>query len=406
MQCNVLIIGWIKFPFGSASGSRIRTLAKGLVENGASVRVITTSRIPFRPEDSLPKGQKEWQQIKYESTNLYEIPSKKWTLRERVFNHLTSVYRSWKRTRQLLRKKEYNVVYIYGRSFFQYTPVAIIARLAGIPVFFEICEWFPARKYKGGFLNPFFMDDYLGRQLPSFLGSGVIAITSFIQRKYQKWGVQCLLLPSVFDFSLFKENNEPLVKVQQPDEYFTLVYAGSCKADDGVEALFNALKHVLTEGYQVRLFIVGTEGKKGQAGILRQKAEKDTQLKERVSFLGRVSEDEYHMVLKKAGCLVLPRPDTQITRAAFPTRLPEFLASGRPVLTPNVPDVSLYLSSGVHAEIVDGSGEKSLAKGIIRLLENPERARQIGLAGRERCSEVFDYRVCAKSFYKFIHNVV
>jgi hypothetical protein len=50
MQKNhkILIIGWFKFPFGSAAASRITTLAQGLNETGFEVFVVTTARIPLR----------------------------------------------------------------------------------------------------------------------------------------------------------------------------------------------------------------------------------------------------------------------------------------------------------------------------------------------------------------------
>jgi glycosyltransferase involved in cell wall biosynthesis len=401
---SIVVIGWVKFPFGSASASRLRTFAQGLVENGVSVHLITTSRIQYGTEGCKKNGVFEWNGISYESTNVYDVTRERYSFLSRSVNLLLAIFRSWGRLHRLIVRGECTAVYIYGRSIVSYGPVALIARLAGVPVIFDICEWFPTSKYRLAGLDPYFIDDYLGRQLPRFLGDGVVAITSFIKKKYDGMKVQCILIPSLCDTN-YCLNQGDTIKRSSVSEVFTLVYAGSCKPGDGFEDLLHAVKKVVAAGHPIRLHVVGTDGFTGWAARHRQTCEKDSLLRESVRFLGRVSDDEYPVVLQSADCLVLPRPDNQIVRAAFPTRLPEFLSSGRPVLTTNVPDVPRYLESGVHAEIVDGNDGDALAQGIVRLLKNPDRARKIGLAGQQRCREVFDYRPYIRILTEFVSTL-
>ena len=142
----------------------------------------------------------------------------------------------------------------------------------------------------------------------------------------------------------------------------------------------------------MRLDVLGTDGLSGLAAKQRNICEQDEILRCCVRFLGRVSDEEYFSKLASAHCLVLPRPECQIVKAAFPTRLPEFLSTGRPVLTTSVPDVPRYLDAGIHAEIVDGDISNALACGILRLWQDPERALRIGLAGQNLGRQGFNYR--------------
>ena len=109
-KLRILIIGWFKFPFGSASASRVRTLAKGLLENGADVRVITKSRISFRPEDLDYTGSTTWKGIHYECVNQYEQPGRRWSFWERLSNHVGAIAKSWKRTKEIIKKGDCNVI--------------------------------------------------------------------------------------------------------------------------------------------------------------------------------------------------------------------------------------------------------------------------------------------------------
>ena len=387
---TILIIGWITFPFGSASGSRIRTLSTGLVENGHGVHVLTTHRLLHRNDDLQTDGTLAYKGITYEGTNVPEVPGNKLSLPERIRNHIMAIIKSWFRFAEIARNKKCSSVYIYGRSFVSYGPICLLARLYGIKIIFDICEWFPANRYKGRYLNPSFINDFLGRQLPRFCRGKVVAITSYIKTKYEAYGVPCILIPSVYDFRN-QSDSAPITNHESRSDEFNVVYAGTCKSSDGVAILFDAIRIAAKEGCPVRLKMVGSDGKSRTSLKFGKICQQDEILKNHITFCGRLSEADYAKTLSTADCLALPRPDTQTNRAAFPTRLPEFLATGRPVLTSDTPDIPLYVEAGKHAEIVPAKGgAPALAQGILTLWKNPDYASQIGEQGQLRCKEVFD----------------
>ncbi|MCC5656499.1 glycosyltransferase [Nostoc sp. XA010] len=403
---KVVIIGWFKFPFGSAAASRLRTLSQGLLESSFKVHVITTARIPLRHEDLTNTGELFWQGIQYESQNQhYDYPDTKKSLFQLVRKYLRdlrAIFNSWIRVYNLIRHGKIDSILIYGRSAISYFPVVILARIYGVSLFYDMVEWFPPTTFQGGLINPLFYDDLLGRYLP-FLGcQGVIAISTYISEKYTHAHIPCFILPSIFDYSLSLNIKFPEIEIT--DKHFVVLYAGTCKVGDGFERLLDAVKIAFSQGCPIRLDVLGTDGLSGHAAKQRQICEQDEILVSCVRFLGRVPDEEYLSTLVSAHCLVLPRPESQIVKAAFPTRLPEFLATGRPVLTTNVPDVPRYLDAGIHAEIVAGDTSNALASGLLRLWQDPERALRIGLAGQNRGCQVFDYRHYMTKLSEFILN--
>ena len=399
---KLLIIGWFKFPFGSAGASRIRTLAKGLGESGFQVHIMTTARIPLRQEDCL-NNELFWENIKYETQNTYEDNEKKKSFLQRIWNYLRAIVKSWLRVYKLIQNREVDSIIIYGSSLISYLPVVILTRIYGVQLFYDIVEWFPPEKFKGGLINPLFYDDWLGRHLAILGSQGVIAITDYISEKYTDHDIRSFILPSIFDYSL--NQHIKLSDIEIKDKQFVVLYAGTCKIGDGFDELLDAVKIALSKGCPVRLDVIGTDGLSGLAAKQRKICEQDEILRCCVRFLGRVSDEEYLSQLASAHCLVLPRPECQIVKAAFPTRLPEFLSTGRPVLTTNVPDVPQYLDAGIHAEIVSGDTTNALASGILRLWQDPERALRIGLAGQNRGRQVFDYRHYMQKLSDFILNL-
>lgn len=401
---KTVIVGCFKFPFGSAAASRLRTLAKGLTENGFKVHIITTARILLRNEDQMNTGELLWQGIQYESQNKqHYFHNTQKSLSQSFWKYLRdllAIFNSWIRVYQLTRHGEIDSIIIYGRSAISYLPIVILAHIYSVPLFYDMVEWFPPKIFQGGLINPLFYDDWLGRYLP-FLGSqGVIAISTYISEKYIHSHIPCFILPSIFDYSLSQQIKLPEIEIT--DEQFVVLYAGTCKIGDGFDRLLDAVKIAFYHGCPIRLDVLGTDGLSGLAAKQRKICEQDEILVSCVRFLGRVPDEEYLSTLVSAHCLVLPRPESQIVKAAFPTRLPEFLATGRPVLTTNVPDIPQYLDAGIHAEIVAGDTSNALASGLIKLWQDPERALRIGLAGQKKGCQVFDYRHYMKELSEFI----
>jgi glycosyltransferase involved in cell wall biosynthesis len=98
--------------------------------------------------------------------------------------------------------------------------------------------------------------------------------------------------------------------------------------------------------------------------------------------LGWVARTHVPELLEAADVLVQPgRPDA-FNDYRFPSKLPEFLASGRPVVLPRT-NIGLHLEDGVEALLLERGDAGEIAGRVERLAADPELRTSIGARGRE-----------------------
>jgi glycosyltransferase involved in cell wall biosynthesis len=156
----------------------------------------------------------------------------------------------------------------------------------------------------------------------------------------------------------------------------------------GVDVLIEALALLRDAGREVSCAIAGDgpclEGLRGRAagrGL------------DRVRFLGALPHERVVDLLREARLCVLPcRVSVDGDRDALPTVLLEAMAAGLAcVSTPigGVPEIIVPGETGLLVPPEDAAG---LAAAIRRILEDGDRARRMGEAGRRRAERLFDRR--------------
>jgi colanic acid/amylovoran biosynthesis glycosyltransferase len=78
----------------------------------------------------------------------------------------------------------------------------------------------------------------------------------------------------------------------------------------------------------------------------------------------------------------------------IPVALMEALASGRPVVSTNISGIPELVEHDVSGLLVAEKDPVALARAMRELLENPTRARGMGLNGREKVRREFDIVQC------------
>jgi len=101
-------------------------------------------------------------------------------------------------------------------------------------------------------------------------------------------------------------------------------------------------------------------------------------LTDRVLLPGWATREELPRVLHEATVLVLPRRDALFSQAGFPTKLGEYLASGRPVVTTVTGEIGRHLVHAQTAYLVPPGDAVAFAVAIGHVLDHPEEARARG----------------------------
>lgn len=156
----------------------------------------------------------------------------------------------------------------------------------------------------------------------------------------------------------------------------TVLFVGTLKPWHGVEVLLEAAA-LATEDWTVRLV-----GDGPQAPVLRDLA---TSLDLQVDFRGAVAPADVPAQIGGADVAVAPYPAAAADQQYFsPLKLYEYAAAALPVVASDTGQVGTVVEDGVTGLLVEPSDPVSLARAVDALVADPERARAMGLAARER----------------------
>jgi glycosyltransferase involved in cell wall biosynthesis len=159
------------------------------------------------------------------------------------------------------------------------------------------------------------------------------------------------------------------------------VFVGRLSAEKNVETLLRAVAIVVRQRPGFRLRIAG-DGKCREA---LEQLSVSLEVSRHVAFVGEVGHAAEALV--GASMFVLPS-----LSEGLPVTVLEAMAAGLPVVAARVGGVPEVVVDGRTGLLVEAGDAAGLAHSIVQLLEDPDRARGMGSAGRSRAQTEFDVR--------------
>lgn len=148
--------------------------------------------------------------------------------------------------------------------------------------------------------------------------------------------------------------------------------------------LYQMFQRVLDREPDVRLYVVGDVLHVGRMGeFTKTILEQFRQMGDRVVFCGEIPFDRLKYYLCSADVLVLPMDNSTIDIARAPIRLGDYLASGKPIVSNAVGYVKSILQRN-DCSLVSGDPDNvdEFAENVIRVLNDPELGKEMGLRSR------------------------
>jgi len=386
-------ISSVPFPVGMASTERIKALALGLVGAGVRVCVIGTRPPDYRGQSGKQPPSCQWHGVRYVNTSGFSSPPSSPAMR--ALGRLIGTAGALRLLLALSAARGRSCAYVYTSSvtplLSSYVLIALLRMLA-IPVVLEMNEapW-PLRNPT----NPLWT-----RLSPLFGVSGVVAISTYLQ----DW---------VHEVSSMRGNPLPTIRVPilvvedapiremalaDPPQVLLAVGAGY---ESSVEYVMDAMTHVWQRHPECRLVITGGSG---QVGTTSPPGDADR--RDNIRFAGVLSWDALVSEYAQSAALLAPLFEDTISRARFPTKIGEYLMSGRPVVISPVGDAPLYLEPAVSAFVAASTSAADFAKCIVEILENPAMANAVGLRGRETARAEFSCRRHGPRLAAFLRALV
>jgi glycosyltransferase involved in cell wall biosynthesis len=164
-------------------------------------------------------------------------------------------------------------------------------------------------------------------------------------------------------------------KLEIPGANKIVMYAGSLTDLHGTPNLLEAINYVNMQKQNVSFLILGKGPleKKIQTFIMTNKLNN-------VKLLGFVSSEKIGLYLSLSDILLIPHSKCLQTELDPPTKLFEYLASGKPIVAFNLAAIAEVV--GNNAVLVDPDNPKALADGILKLLGDETLCKELGKNGR------------------------
>lgn len=156
----------------------------------------------------------------------------------------------------------------------------------------------------------------------------------------------------------------------------------------GLAVLVDALPIISRFAPDVRVFVAGPGDTKDVIESI------DPQLRSRITFLGKISEQDKANFLASISLYIAPNTGGE----SFGIILAEALAGGATVVASDIPAFDSLLHHGEFGELFESESSTELAKRVIDLLRDEERRFALGRAGKVHAQQ-FDWKVVADQIF-------
>lgn len=172
---------------------------------------------------------------------------------------------------------------------------------------------------------------------------------------------------------------------------FKFLFVGRIMKEKGVEELLKAMKRLVDEGVKCSLDVVGA---------CEESYSEKLYICEKEGWLNYYGfQNDVRPFIKKCDCFVLPSWHEGMANTNL-----ENAASGRPVITSNIPGCKEAILDGVTGYLCTAKEVSSLYKVLKKIIALPRDERvKMGIAGRDYMKEKFDKEKVVKETLKILN---
>jgi len=397
-KLKIVFISSLQYPEGGAAANRHLAYAKGLSEIGNEVYFILTS-----PQTSvIDKSLLPDIEFVCVSANNNSKKQKK-SFIDKIYVEHQSRNKCRKHLIALHKIAPVDILVLLDTTAWKLYPVLKIANQLNIKIIHERTEY------------PFLVNnESVFKKIDLFIYyklvhkfDGLFVISNAIKKHFIediKLKIPIVIINMIVDPTRFefKTNNN------YPDHSY-IAYCGSMEGDkDGVETLIRAFGKAVNQYSfcsDLKMKLVGDISNEKLANKLAKIAIASNCF-DRIDFTGKVERDKMPLLLSNAKALALARPSNKQAEGGFPTKLGEYLATGKPVIITRVGEIENFLKDGENSFLAQPDDVDSFASQIGNVFRDYDKAASIGEEGRKLIYSVFNNKVQAKLLNDFMLRVI
>jgi len=295
----------------------------------------------------------------------------------------------------LLMCERNTIIICLDRNFFVLGASILFAKIFNFKIFHEVTEYpdVVVGSNISGKLTVFLFERFYIKKL-----DGLIVISrSLIEYVKSRGNSKVFLLPSIVNIKIEE------IKSQDVSLLIDFTYMGSLSQEkdgvlDMIEA-FNICKNqILDKKMMLNIYGGGSteELKKIKELVI------SLNIYENVVLHGYVTKDYLRAVLSKTSVLLHCRPLSRQAKGGFSTKLTEYLATGKPVITTITSDIGRYCIDNKNAFLVPPNDIVLFAEKMAYIVNNLDIAAEVGRKGQILAKEYFSAEKKVAELYAWL----
>ena len=392
---NFVFVSSGQYPNGGAATNRHMAYAKGLVEAGHEVTFVLLSKQIFMKYEYTDEGTKYICSFPENfNCNISKV--------KKLFLHIRSLRARNHIILEINRKRKIDAIVLLDAFIWVIIPIIRLAKKNGIKIIHERTEY-PFIVGGKGLIMRINLKIYLSLVLKKF--NGIFVISQALKNYFNQLlnnEIPIEIINMIVDPARFK-----VVASDRIHKYKYIAYCGSMDNNkDGVDILIKAFGDALITrkiNIDIKLMLIGDIKNESFQKKLDNILEEKNCLNN-IIFTGKVERFKVPDLLNGAAALALARPNSKQAEGGFPTKLGEYLATGKPVIITNVGEICHFLKDGYNAFVAKPENVNSFSEKINEVFSDYPKALKIGKRGEMLVYNEFNYFKQAVKLARFIES--
>src|SRR5690554_5004663 len=389
-ETDLIIITTSPFPIGMAATNRLQSYAEE-ISKIKKTTVIITKPTEVRNNIINKKTKGYLGSIYYEYVHKDNV----WPKEKSKIYKLFILVSSLLLTIRIIKRYNPKTILMAGIGGSIYSLILrfIIqkwARINKIEVYQEMSEYLSFKKIPYIFKKTYIK---LYRKL-----DGMLVMTKELTLYFEGIGQKKLYhLPMSVNFDRFDKNEI----IKERNMKFTFKYCGGGNLErDGVKMMVETFIAMNEKCKNFVLHIIGPIDRESDYLKSILNTIKNNNAYNYIKFIGRKNKDEIPKLLNEADCLIMT-PVKDFDSGGFPTKLGEYLATGKPVICTNVSEIPFYLNDS-SAILIPPNDKKALKHALLDLINNYNKYKEIGENGRKVAKQNFTINAHVNGLINFL----
>lgn len=401
---RVLIVSQYFWP----ENFRINAIVQSLVERGIEVEILTGK--PNYPEGVIFSGYRFWgcQREQWRGATLHRVPLLPRGRNSRLgllANYLSFIFFGLISGSWLVRKRQYDVIFVYGLSpILLAIPALFIGWLKGRKVVIWVQDLWPESLSATGYIrNPFIIGAV--RQVVRLIyrhAELLLAQSRAFEAPVRALasGTPIIYYPNSVDDTFAMPATAETTALDGLGEGFSVMFAGNVGAAQAVGVIVEAAS-LLKEHADIHFVVLGDGSSRNwMRQEVRQRGLTNLHLP------GRFPEETMPGFMQKASALLVTLADQPIFAVTVPNKVQAYMAAGRPIIACLNGEGARLVVEAKAGLATPAEDAKALADTVLRLYLLPASEREkMGDSGRRYYKEHFDHGRLIDQLIEHLHSV-